>query len=87
MKITCFCKKNNDIIVPDIENIRKKYNKKLRYGSFVNDRWSDRDIEGMIKGYERVKAGKLTVKELTGILGKSYSSLKNKAWRMGISHR
>jgi hypothetical protein len=84
MKMICYFKRSTDIIVPDIEDIRPS--KKIKYQNFINDYWSERDIELMIRGYDRVKTGKMTVKEVANQLGKSYSSLKNKAWRMGISH-
>jgi hypothetical protein len=84
MKVTSHFKKVTELDVPDIE-ITYTY-KYVKYLNFVNDKWSPRDIELMIIGYNKVKGGKLTVKEVAKQIGKSYSSLKNKAWRMGISH-
>lgn len=83
-RMTCHFKKTTDIIVPDIETVRK-YNKKLRYSNFVNNKWSERDIEMMIRGYARVKAGKVTIAEMAAEIGKTRSSVRNKCWRMGIS--
>jgi hypothetical protein len=57
-----------------------------KYINFINDKWNQHDIESMIYGYNRVKRSEITVKKLARLMGKSYSSLKNKAWRMGISH-
>jgi len=84
MKITSHFTPVTEILVPEIEVVRI-YNKP-KYTNFVNDYWDERDIESMIRGYDQVKVGKITVKDLAVKLGKSYSSLKNKAWRMGISH-
>jgi ABC-type glycerol-3-phosphate transport system substrate-binding protein len=84
--MTCHFRKTTDIIVPDIESVRK-YSKKLRYSNFVNDKWSERDIEMMIRGYARVKAGKMTVAEAANEIGKTRSSFRNKAQRMGISSK
>jgi len=83
-RMTCHFKKTTDIIVPNIESIRK-YHKKLRYSNFVNNYWSERDIEMMIRGYARVKAGKITIGEMAEEIGKTRSSTRNKAFRMGIS--
>ena len=83
-RMTCHFKKTTDIIVPDIESVRR-YSKKLRYSNFVNDKWSERDIEMMIRGYARVKAGKVTIAEMAAEIGKTRSSVRNKCWRMGIS--
>ena len=85
-KVTCYFKKSEDIILPDIESIRKP-SKKLRYASYVNQYWDERDIENMIRGYARVKAGKLTIGEMAAEIGKTRSSTRNKAWRMGISSK
>ena len=85
-KIVCYFTKSEDLTLPTIESIRKP-NKKLRYANFVNDKWSERDIEMMIRGYARVKAGKITVAEAASEVGKSRSSFRNKAQRMGISSK
>jgi len=85
-RMTCHFKKSTDIIVPDIESIRK-YHKKLRYANFVNRYWSERDIEMMIRGYAKIKSGKITVAEAANDIGKTRSSFRNKACRMGISSK
>jgi hypothetical protein len=84
MKVTSYFTKIEEIEV--IENKPVYERKSPRYTNFVNDKWSRDDIEDMIRGYNDVKHGEFTVKQLAKLMGKSYSSLKNKAWRMGISH-
>lgn len=83
-KFVCYFKKSEDLILPDIE-ITHKPNKKLRYARFVNRYWDEKDIDNMIRGYARVKAGKVTIAEMAAEIGKTRSSVRNKCWRMGIS--
>ena len=83
-RFVCYFKKSEDLILPDIE-ITPKPNKKLRYARYVNQYWDEQDIDNMIRGYARVKAGKVTVAEIAAEMGKTKSSLRNKCWRMGIS--
>lgn len=85
MKVSCYFTKAGELEVPDIEITHDHY-KYVKYINFINDQWSQRDIELMIRGYDKVKKGQTTVRIVAKQIGKTYSSLKNKAWRMGISH-
>jgi hypothetical protein len=83
-RIVCYFKKSEELILPDIE-ITHKPSKKLRYARFVNSKWSERDIDNLIRGYAKVESGKITVGKMANEIGKTRSSVRNKAWRMGIS--
>lgn len=85
MKVSSNFSKVGEIEVPDLVEIVYTLSPRSKYTNFVNDYWSQRDIDAMINGYDKVKNGEMTVKEVATRMGKSYSSLKNKAWRMGIS--
>lgn len=86
MKISSNFSKVEEINVPDLIHITITVPYVQRkYTNFVNEQWSQRDIDAMINGYDKVRNGEMTVKEVADRMGKSYSSLKNKAWRMGIS--
>jgi hypothetical protein len=59
MKITAYFTPIKDIEVQEIGIIYEpKYPK---FTNFVNDKWSQHDIESMIYGYNRVKHGEITV--------------------------
>lgn len=86
MKVSSNFSKVEEINVPDLIHISITIPYVQRkYANFVNEQWSQRDIDAMINGYDKVRNGEMTVKEVADRMGKSYSSLKNKAWRMGIS--
>lgn len=85
MKVSSNFSKFGEIEVPDLVEVIYTVSYTPKYSNFVNDHWSKRDIDAMINGYNKVKNGEMTVREVAIRMGKSYSSLKNKAWRMGIS--
>lgn len=80
MKTTCYCKKCDDIVVKELDDIiiRKNDN------TFANYAWTERSVDILKQYYPKVKEREMTLIELCRKSGKSYSAVRNKVRRMGL---
>jgi hypothetical protein len=84
MKTTCYSRKCEDIIIPELDIIIIKKLKKSENSPFINYVWNKRAIDILKRDYPKVKRREMKIIELSRKVGKSYSSVRNKVRRMGL---
>src|SRR5512137_1440711 len=82
MKTTCFCKKTEDIVIKNLDDVIVR--KDSKKNTFTNYAWTDRSVKVIKENYPKVKNGEMTITELCRRSGKSYSAVRNKVRRMGF---
>ena len=84
MKTTCFCKKSEDIVIKDLDDIITRKADKQKEEIFTNYAWTGRSVKILEDYYPKVKNKEMTIIELCRKSGKSYSAVRNKVRRMGF---
>jgi purine nucleoside permease len=85
MKTTCYSKKCEDIIIPELDIIIIKKLKKSENSPFINYVWNKRAIDILKRDYPKVQNREMKIIELSRKVGKSYASVRNKVRRMGLT--
>lgn len=84
MRTTCYCKKTEDIVIKDLDDIITRKCDTITEDPFLNYAWNKRSIDILEKYYPKVREGEMTLIELCRKSGKSYSAVRNKVRRMGL---
>lgn len=84
MKITCFVKRKNDIVIENMESVLQSRSSRST-SNFISNAWDERNIEILLRDYPKVQRKRMRVIDLARKLGKTYDSVQNKARRMGLT--